>query len=180
MIVGADAGSGIRQISQALFSGNPKGSKWEEPQPPNPQHRKHSPSLLALGQGLIQAHMLAGDSSITGGSTESLHRHLARVVSSCTSHPRVLPSVVWVLWEGPRASGCLTGPGSPEARGWPVSPLPSAPELGCRGLLEELWLQVPAPLGGGGQLRLLQPEASQLGAPEPDVTLTLNGKSSPE
>jgi hypothetical protein len=84
---------------------------------------------------------------------------------------------VGVLREGPGVSHYFTGPACPEPRASWWASLPLAPRAGLQGALEELWLQIPAPLGGGGQAAgALQPELP----PEPDVTLTLNGKSSPE
>lgn len=53
-----------------LLSGSLKGLGWEQPPPPNPWDRKHFQPLLALGQGLIQAHMLSGHSWIGGWYVE--------------------------------------------------------------------------------------------------------------
>lgn len=54
------------------------------------------PVSLALGQGLVQAHMLAGDSRLRGRLAELSCSLPGRDMPSSMSCPWALPSTVWV------------------------------------------------------------------------------------
>ena len=135
------------------------------------------PVSLALGQGLVHAlwRLQAG-------------RQIGRVVlvPAWPGHAQQRELPVGTALRCVGAHGRGPGPATASqtqpalSLRWPGQlPARLPPESGQRGpggALGSKSQPLSEEAGGGAR----QPEASQLQAPEPDVTLTLNGKSSPE
>lgn len=81
-------------IFQALLSVNPKGLRWGAASTSESLGQEMFPVSLALGQGLVRAHMLAGDSRLGDRSAEFPWSPSGRDMPSGMSCPWALPSAV--------------------------------------------------------------------------------------